>query len=550
MPARGSQQAIVQARSWRAGEADRSLPEGCLFRLGSLRFAHPQHCGEVIRLPGSNHIMTVGGDSIRIFDRASGSLLSLLQLRADVTARALSPDGRALAFSPKQEGGHLWSIDAGRFRRFGSTDGAIQSLAFSPDGALLAAGTYQGAVDIFTLPSLERIDGFRACEHPVDSLAFSPDSRRLAASATLVIPVPDGSQASIAIWDVAASKRIHDLQFAGEWFDIFFSPDGRYLSDRVYSYEAIDTHSGEMVVNPHGAPERNPSLDELRQDPDADPIDRMALSPDGRHLATAGGLWTLESQQFTPFPDPVRGIAGLAFQGTRLLRVRSDGLVDVFDPPSGTERRQAVELGTGTLAAVFSSAGDLMAAAGERGEHPPVRVFRVADWNELCRFRVGQGRGQLPCFSGDGRRLVVADQLGVVEEWDIEGGRRISRAKTGFPGLPRCLALCSDEKTAALGVWDCPKILLWDRAARSERGWLVTQDTCPLSLAFHTIGRKLAAGCRDWTVRFFDLDSGEELRRLKGHTGAVTSLVFSNDGSRLYSGSRDSTVLAWDAQGV
>jgi hypothetical protein len=56
----------------------------------------------------------------------------------------------------------------------------------------------------------------------------------------------------------------------------------------------------------------------------------------------------------------------------------------------------------------------------------------------------------------------------------------------------------------------------------------------------------LAVGTSAGTIHLWDLATGKEVRDLKGHREDVSSLVFSADGSRLASGSRDTTVLTWD----
>src|SRR5262249_47189765 len=57
---------------------------------------------------------------------------------------------------------------------------------------------------------------------------------------------------------------------------------------------------------------------------------------------------------------------------------------------------------------------------------------------------------------------------------------------------------------------------------------------------------KLALSGGGHTVRLWDLDKGEVLRRLKGHQRAVLCVAFTADGCRGVSGSEDGTVRVWD----
>ena len=49
-------------------------------------------------------------------------------------------------------------------------------------------------------------------------------------------------------------------------------------------------------------------------------------------------------------------------------------------------------------------------------------------------------------------------------------------------------------------------------------------------------------------MKVWDAETGQETLTLKGHTGKVTSVVFSPDGRRIVSGSQDSTLKVWDAE--
>jgi WD40 repeat protein len=68
----------------------------------------------------------------------------------------------------------------------------------------------------------------------------------------------------------------------------------------------------------------------------------------------------------------------------------------------------------------------------------------------------------------------------------------------------------------------------------------------PWCLAFSPDGRILASGGYDNRIRFWDPDTGKELRRLEGHTGSVNGIAFSADGKWLASGGQDKVLCLWE----
>jgi WD40 repeat protein len=74
---------------------------------------------------------------------------------------------------------------------------------------------------------------------------------------------------------------------------------------------------------------------------------------------------------------------------------------------------------------------------------------------------------------------------------------------------------------------------------------LTSHFTCVYHVVYSPDGKRLATSSKDKTVKLWDA-AGKEARTLRGHTGEVYSSAFSPDGKRLATASEDRTVKLWD----
>jgi len=85
---------------------------------------------------------------------------------------------------------------------------------------------------------------------------------------------------------------------------------------------------------------------------------------------------------------------------------------------------------------------------------------------------------------------------------------------------------------------------VWSRCLQTFEGH--SDSVC--SVAFSPDGSRIVSGSGDTTIRIWDARSGKEVQKLEGHSSWVCSVAFSPDGSRIVSGSRDATIRIWDTR--
>jgi RNA polymerase sigma factor (sigma-70 family) len=492
------------------------LPAEALARLGTVRLRHSARITALDFSPDGKRIVSCGSDGIRVWKAASGQEMASVSPGAGgwLGGATLTSDGKAVVST--ESGPNQFKV---RLR------------------------------DSATLKLLREFDFDR------------PDLLyRVSADGKFLATIPNGSDTTIELWDIASGKPVRRWQgHTRRIWAVQFTADGKTLltaaEDKAIRFWEVPT--GRQVR-------------EITRYPDI--VGVLVSSPKGALLATVGmtevhprGVGLVGPSGSWPRQKCVRiwdvgagkevrrltlsekggfgGVDDVAFapNGKTLATSGPDTMVRFWDVSTGRELRQ-VTLGGYLGILRFSPGGDTLAV---------VEADKAIQLIDVARAKVTHAFGGLHspfaiAVARDGRTVATPAGPGIVQFWDAMTGRERGQLK-GHTGVPVLLGSSADGRTLLTRDF-AGVVRYWDwQTGRLRHQFNPSRRRCWV-FAVSPDGRAAAAMVDEdkEALALLEVASGKERHRLKGHGGRAGGSVFSPDGRSLVVWYLDRTARVWD----
>ncbi len=500
-----------------------------------------------------------------------------------INAVDLTADGARLAAGVSNKiqihdvdsGLEIVALDAGK--------DLVQSLRYSPDSSILAAGGYQ-AVTLWSAPTGGRSAVYKGHSAAVAAIAQAADRLYSGGLDKTIRAWKSGDGTLLQTWPQPAAVR--SLVVSSDGKSLFAGYDDGVLrridatngkeqsllkgqskavidlallagsKDVVrLAFAGLDGTAGLWVIPSSTKPDRVIPLESSKV-----MVRAVVAVHEGKLVATAGDdgvvrlyhgeTGALVKTVATGRARPIRSLA--ASREGLLLAGFDDGVARLITLSEGKLVHELTGLKGSVRAAAFSPRGDRLATTGDSGG---VKIWDTASGAGVIAFGSTPPTSGKPApfervaFASDGE-IVTAAADGGLARWSFTGSWGVIR--TLGPHRFRVLALdfSPDGTLLATGGGEpsaSGEVMLWEVGkGLLARRWDSLHSDTVLGLRFSPDGTRLATASADKFVKVITLADGKLARSFEGHTHHVLGVDWQADGKRLVSAGADSVLKLWD----
>ena len=446
---------------------------------------------------------------------------------------------------------------------------SVRSIAFSPDGKLLASGSNDRTVKIWSTETGKQLKTLKHQEYSsVDTVVFSPDGKIIASSSdndgiylwnaeggTLIKKLtgeksiyrdmefsPDGKTLAscgfefLTLWNVGSGKEIGKIQAQTKEYvsSVAFSPDGKLLAASGWNKDVKlwNAETGDLIKTFSGAEYAAINI---------------AFSPDGKNLFLASqkkpiAVLDIETGELNNLPQTDKSFSvAVSPDGKMFASGVSGNNTKIWNTETGQELKTFSGHTDGITSVKFSPDGKIL-AAGSRDK--TILLWNVETGKELANLNSLSGVIDAISFSPTGKTFAVSDWNKKINIWNLEIGGKI-QTLDDKEKIVQHLRFSSDGKLLASIGWNSNQIKIWD-VFSGKLLQTFTEQTDELdSMDFAPDSKVLVSSSYSDQISFWNVETGKKLKTIKAD-GANLGVTFAKDGKRIVSSTEHGTVVIWN----
>jgi WD40 repeat protein len=451
---------------------------------------------------------------------------------------AFSPDGKVLASGGYDNRIWLWDPDTGKgLRSLEGHKSYVNCIAFSADGKWLASGSQDNDLRLWEVATGKERRRFQGHTAPIERMALSPDGKVLASSCL---------GGTLRLWDTATGKETRSLPIDGGYRvrAMTFTPDSKrlaFINRPDKGIQLVEVANGKLVRTFQGHDGG---------------VNGLAFSGDGATLFSAGQDHTIRAWDVTAgkelrrYGDAKTEVTSLALAPdgkTLTFSTHPDGMAHIWDLAADRNLVPPWKANRWNLSSIAYSPDSKKVALGRDA----IAIHEVATGKRLNPTAENEGQVHQLEYAGDGKALAVWRQDETIELWDTAKWRKAATltAKTGgFSSMafsPDGKRLTITEIAANQG-----RICHWDPRTGKRLEELPAGKGSLDGVSYSADGATFAGIeiDRQRVLVLWDATTGKERRRITDPDRGARSPRLSPDGALLACATPKNAVALWDTK--
>ncbi|KAF8976611.1 hypothetical protein BGZ46_008120 [Entomortierella lignicola] len=507
----------------------------------------------ILTFKGDGDFLTVALDSPEGFQIASVDVNNIIRIRdvytgdcvntfqgheSVVTCITYSPNWEQIASGSSDKTVRLWDVNDGDLLHVlqGHTS-SVSSIMYSPSGDMIASGGGDKTVRLWDIETGDCIQTFLGRQVSISIIAFSPNGNQIAGSSDKFVnfwnlrvgnpnETPTGHNSMVV--NVVLSSKARQVASIGQ--------------EDTFRLWDIDSGRCIRIMRGHSSS-----------------VSRVAYSPDGSQIISGSWdktlrLWDVHTGNcIHVFEGTMTRVTDVAYspKGNQVASCSEEAGIRLWDVKSGNCNFFLQGHLSWATSVVYSPSGDLVATGSSD------KTIRLWETSTGSCTKTLQGHThpilQLQ-FSSFGDRIMSGSMESTIRLWDVNTGECLKAIKSSGPTFS--MSFSPDGKQIAAGTkdWTLHRITVKNtvKTWNIDTGEMVhniVEDTSKFeSVSYSPAGDLLASGCDDSTVRVWSAETGQELIRISGFNGRITSLNWENrlDGQFFVTSSADKSVRRWE----